>query len=85
MSNALTDLYRLGARLPWWIGLAAAVLSFVAFHGLAVMDFPRTTDRTMALMAGFIKGFAIVGQYVVPAVFAAGSAVSAFKRYFSGG
>lgn len=42
--GTLEDLMAIGSRLPWKLAVAAAVVSFVAFHSLAGIDVGTATS-----------------------------------------
>lgn len=64
------DFVEITSRLPWWVGVALAALSYVLLHGVAQRPLPAS------LQAGLVMG----GQYVLPFIFLLAAGVSAFKR-----
>lgn len=73
----------LAARLPWWLGLALAVISYVGLHHLAQKPVPAALQpgqmASFALSA-MTHGLALAGQYLLPLFFGLGALISAFKR-----
>lgn len=70
-------------RLPWWLCLGLAPVSYFVLHALATQPAPlaATTDQVRALAMGSLwRGFAVAGQYVAPMVLLAGAAMSAARR-----
>lgn len=70
------------ARMPWWTGVALALVSYLALHQIAAMEItvPAGAVATAAL-SGLLRGMAMSLQYVFPMVFFAGAAVSVWSRY----
>ena len=71
------------SMLPWWAGVALALASYLFLHQLAQP--PSVKGLQAGQMGGFaasslISALALVGQYVVPMIFLAGAALSAFRR-----
>lgn len=69
------DLFDIAAKLPWWLGLALALLSYLVFHGLA--NAPGSPEHPQS---AFIRGISTVGQYALPIVLLTGAAASAVGR-----
>lgn len=70
-TSPLEDGMDLVAMLPWWAGVALALVSFVFFHQLAQP--PSVKDLQAGQMAGFavgslISSLALIGQFLVPVV-----------------
>jgi restriction system protein len=73
----------LAARLPWWLGLALAVISYVGLHGVAQRPVPGTLQPEQ--MGSFVLStvthvLALAGQYLLPFFFGLGALISAFRR-----
>lgn len=58
------------SRLPWWLGVALALLSFLLLHALA----QRSWSGSMP------AGLIMAGQYALPIIFLLAAALSAFQR-----
>lgn len=77
--SPLDELFDNSAKLPWWIGVALALLSYVILHNLAAA--PGAPPSLQSAASGaFIRGLAAVGQYALPIVFLAGAVASALGR-----
>ena len=76
------DLIGLAARLPWWVGVVLALISYVGLHGLAQTPSPALQPGQVGAFAvsALWQTLALVGQYALPLVFLLGAAVSAFRR-----
>ena len=73
----------LAARLPWWLGLALAVISYAGLHHLAQKPMPaamRPGQMGSFLLSAAMHGLALAGQYVLPLFFGMGALLSAFRR-----
>ena len=78
------DLVDLVSLLPWWAGIALAVISYVILHRLAVP--PAVTGLPPGQMGDVItrsmfSALAGLGQYLVPLICLAGAGVSAWRRH----
>lgn len=74
----------LASRLPWWLGIILALLSYLILHPFAVAPIAPPTD--LQAMGGAVTGqiyrtLAMFGQYLLPAIFLLGAAGSAVKAY----
>jgi restriction system protein len=76
------DLIGLMARLPWWVGVVLAFISYFGLHGLAETPSPTLQPGQLGAFAvsGLWRALAMIGQYALPLVFLFGAAVSAFRR-----
>lgn len=81
-SGPAGDFIELVAKLPWWAGVALAVLSYVLLHKLAVQPLAAARPGSVSAMVpqSVWKGLANVGQYIVPILCLAGAGVSAWQR-----
>ena len=80
--SVFEDLIDLTALLPWWAGLLLALISYFLIHPFAVEPVPSATGVKEAgemVSKNLIRSFAIFGQYLFPAVFLMGTAVSAMR------
>jgi restriction system protein len=71
------------ALLPWWGGVALAVVSYLVLHQLSVAfkPAPLQPGQVGKLVQGaLIAGFASVGQFIVPVLCLVAAAVSFIKR-----
>ena len=79
----LKALIGLAARLPWWLGLALALVSYVALHRLAEKPVPAALQPGQMgsfLLANLTQLLARVGQYALPFFFGVSALLSAFRR-----
>jgi restriction system protein len=77
------DLLHIFSKLPWWVGVVIAVVSYALLHRVAEQVVPLETQpgRVGAMAAQTIwKTLASVGQYLIPALALVGAGVSAWKR-----
>jgi restriction system protein len=75
----LEDLVEIAAKLPWWAGVALAVVSYFGFHHFAVMEIASSSDiKQIGSIVGknLFKSAALVLQYLFPAAFLIGAIVS---------
>ena len=81
-SSLAGDFIELVAKLPWWAGVALAVLSYVLLHKLAIQPLAATRPGSLSAMVpqSVWKALANVGQYIVPILCLAGAGVSAWQR-----
>lgn len=71
----LDAMFDLAFRLPWWLSLALAVLSYPVLHPLASTSVPVPISGEVgkSTAAQFVQMFAMVGQYLLPFVFGVGT------------
>lgn len=77
------DLLDLVALLPWWGGVALALVSYVVLHALAAPDpiqAPQPGQMGGFIFHSFWKVLANAGQYLVPLLCLFGAAASALGR-----
>ena len=72
----------LAARLPWWLGLALAVLAYGGLHHLAQKPVgnPQPGQMGSFVLSAVAHGLALAGQYLLPLFFGMGALLSAFRR-----
>lgn len=70
------------ALLPWWAGLALALVSYLIFHAIAGRPLPPIDPKQVAAaMPGmYLRGIAGALQYVAPVLCLMGAAVSFVRR-----
>jgi len=83
------DLMSIGLKLPWKIGVAAALVIFVTLHFVAIYtQTPVSTNSLAGLGAevqhGLIHVFAELLQYIIPAGLLIGTTVGYFKQRQAG-
>ena len=85
-AGILDDLVELVARLPWWAGVALAIISYVVLHRFATAEVAVATNpgRFGAVAAQQLYvTMAMFGQYLLPVILlfgAVGSAIAQWKR-----
>lgn len=83
-SQLLKEIFDVISRLPWWVGLGLAPVSYLALHQLAVMEITVSTGSGMAaaaLLKGLPRGLATALQYVIPPLCVVAAAIPAWNRY----
>lgn len=71
------------AVLPWWVGVALAVISYLVLSSVAARPVQVTAAGGPAsglVTSAFIKGLATAGQFILPILCLAGAGLSAFRR-----
>lgn len=82
-SSAADDLMDLVAMLPWWAGVALAMVSYWVLHSIAIRPLPQLRPgQAMAdvMTTSLWQGLAAGGQYVLPIICVAGALVSFIRR-----
>lgn len=73
----------LTAKMPWWVGVLLAVVSYLWLHSVAIAPPPTITSTKQiasAMTGGLWRGLAMAGQYILPILFCAGAFASAVAR-----
>jgi restriction system protein len=82
-NNAFDGLVEITAKLPWWVGLLLAVVSYVVLHGIAATGVTapmQPGSMGQVVIQTLFKTFAMIGQYLLPFIFLLGALMSAFGR-----
>lgn len=82
-SSGLEDILDVVSLLPWWAGVAIAVVGYVVLHRLAVpvqVTSVQPGQMSQLVTQSFITALASVGQYIVPLIGLLGAAMSFFRR-----
>lgn len=79
-SSPAEDLVELIAILPWWAGVALALLSYLLLHQVAAGPLVATAQVGTMLTQGLWKGLASAGQYILPILCLAAAGMSAWRR-----
>ncbi len=85
--SLLIGLADLLALLPWWVGVVAAVVSYLVLHVLAAPEPAQPVDPQHFenfLAHAFWRSLANVGQYLIPLACLAGTAIAAYRRKVRG-
>lgn len=82
-TSPIEDLIDLISRTPWWVGLIAALVSYLVLHWLAAPV--PVQQANLHNMGGFaartiIRAFANIAQYLVPLLCIASAALSVWRR-----
>ena len=82
-TNPVEDLVELAEQLPWWAGIVAALLSWMAMYGVASHALPAAAqaESSLTVAVPVLRGLATAGQYVLPAMFLAAAVFSAWLHY----
>lgn len=82
-TNPLEDIIEISSQLPWWVGVVAALISWMALYGVARMGLPvaQEMDTAVTLVAPVLHGLTLAGLYVLPLLFLAVAALSAWLHY----
>lgn len=83
-SSPVEDLMDLVAMLPWWAGVAIAIVLYLVLHMVASQPVVVATQPGQigtTVTQGLWKSLATVGQYVLPLTCLAGSSISAWRRW----
>ncbi len=82
-SSPAEDLMDLVALLPWWAGVALAVLLYLVLHrtaGQEVVAAVKPGEMGAMVTQTLWKALATFGQYLLPLICLAGAAMSAWRR-----
>jgi restriction system protein len=77
------DFMDLVALLPWWAGVAIAIVAYLVLHSFATQPAPtlgKPGQLGLPLAQVMFRALATVGQYVIPLLCLAGAAASAWRR-----
>ncbi|WP_218511526.1 restriction endonuclease [Variovorax sp. dw_308] len=83
-SSPAEDFIDLVSLLPWYVGLALALVSFVLLHSAATppsFAVAKPGDLTGVVVGSVWPMLARIFQYLVPALCVIGAAVSAWRRH----
>ena len=80
-TSPFEDLITIAGKLPWWISVALAVVSYLVLHAVASRPVTPVSvapgQLGTAVASGMLPAFARLLQYVIPAAFGIGAIVSA--------
>ena len=82
--NSVEDIVELTAQVPWWVGVAAALVSWVALFGVARLALPGTHAVDTAIpgtVVPVLRGLTTAGLYLLPLLFLCVAAWSAWLHY----
>lgn len=80
--TAMDDMLDIASRLPWWLGIVLALISYVVLSSMVAR--PVVQDASPGHVSGLvvatlISTFAQIGQYLLPAIFLIGALVSLLR------
>ena len=82
-TSPLEDMLDLVSMLPWWAGVAIALIGYLVLHRMAAPT-PITAVQPgqvgQMITHTFVVGLATAGQYIVPLIGLAGAAISVFRK-----
>ncbi len=78
--NLIEDIVELTTQLPWWVGVVAALLSWAVLYELLRIPPPFSFPSDVVILP-VLRGLAMGLQFLLPAVFLAGAALSAWLHY----
>ncbi len=72
----------IASKLPWWVSLVLAVLSYLALHAFTNQPSQPITPGHVAdsMIPAMLKGLAFAGQYILPLLFGFAAVLSLFNR-----
>lgn len=82
-TSSVEDLMDLVAMLPWWAGVALALVSYLLLHRIATQSvFAAIQPGQMGAMLTQTLWTALAnfGQYILPLICLAGAGMSAWRR-----
>ena len=79
-TSAAEDLMDLVAMLPWWAGVALALVLYVVLHRVASQQVTTAIQpgQVGAMVTQTLAGF---GQYLLPLICLMGAGISAWQRH----
>ncbi len=83
-TNPVEDIVELTAQVPWWAGVAAALLSALALFGIAHVALPAVQVADSALSetaVPVLRGLTLAGLYLLPLLCLMVAALSAWLHY----
>lgn len=78
-TSPFEDLIDIASKLPWWVGVLLALISYVLLHAVAsrpVMAGANPAKMGDALAKNMMTSFAMFGQFILPFAFSAGALIS---------
>lgn len=83
-TSLLEDIILVASKLPWWVGLTLALVSYLVLHAVASRPPATATAPGQlgdAVVRQVITTMAMFGQFVLPAVFTFGALLSAITSF----
>ncbi len=82
--SSFEDLVAIISKFPWWVGVLLAIATYFWLHNIASSEVAVVTQPVkIGEFAGqtLLKSLALFGQYLLPAAFLLGAAMSAYSRF----
>jgi restriction system protein len=79
-NNSFEKMMNALSRQPWWLGIMLAFISYLLLHSFAVYEVPSDATTHANLILSTVKNIALIGQYVLPALFMFASIAGLIKR-----
>jgi len=82
-TSPLDDMLDLVSLLPWWAGVAIAVVGYVVLHRMATpvqITAVQPGQVGNVMTQSIVAGLATAGQYIVPLIGLVGAVMSVFRR-----
>ncbi len=82
-TSPLDDMLDLVSLMPWWAGVAIAVIGYVVLHRMATpvqINAVQPGQFGNIMTQSVVAGLATAGQYIVPLVGLVGAVMSFFRR-----
>ncbi|HMN14173.1 MAG TPA: restriction endonuclease [Bellilinea sp.] len=83
-TSPLEDIITLSSKLPWWVCLILALVSYGVLHAIASRPAPAVTNPAQfgsAIAGTVITTFAFFGQLVLPMAFGFGAVISGINTF----
>ena len=77
------DFIAIASKLPWWLALGLAVVSYFLLHAFASQPLtaaPVSGQMTSFLMPVLLIGLATAGQYILPILFGVAALLSGVQQ-----
>lgn len=82
--SSFEDLMTVVSKLPWWVGVASAIIVYLALHHVAVLEIAKPIGvRQSGAFSGQIinKTLATIFQYIIPLALLIGAIISAASSW----
>ena len=84
-SSTFEDIAVVVSRLPWWVGVALAIVLYLWLHHVATQPLPAITADPKhmgdAVASQLTHTFALYLQYILPACCLIGAGISAYRQF----
>lgn len=81
-TSLIEDLIDIFSKMPWWVGLVMALVSYLILHQISIRPAVTVTapgQLGAAATGGLFRVLAMFGQFVLPFAFGLGALISAFN------